>query len=124
MSSPVRMFCCGLCSKPINVWPNARAVRADLSPRHGPDCSGHVTRRIAATGGPDNPPIKSGESHDEFNLGHDKYERRPKSEESGAAPERSDGHAVIEARDLGVAFTAGGQRTVALAGVNLAVREG
>src|SRR5271155_4125135 len=109
MSSPVRMFCCGPCSKPISVWPNARAVRADLSPRHGAVCPGHVTQRIAATGGPDDPPIKSGE-------GHDEYERRPKSEESGAAPERGDGRVVIEARDLGVAFTAGGQRTVALAG--------
>jgi NitT/TauT family transport system ATP-binding protein len=86
-------------------------VRPDLSPRHGPACPGHLTQRNAATGGPDV-------------LGHDEYERRPESDESGAAPERNNGRAVIEARDLGVTFTAGGQRTVALTGVDLAVREG
>jgi len=35
-----------------------------------------------------------------------------------------DAKTVIEARDLGVTFTAGGQQTVALTGVNLSVREG
>jgi len=55
-----------------------------------------VTRGSLARPGP--PPIAVGEAHD--------------------------GPIVIEASDLGVTFTADGQRTVALAGVDLAVREG
>ncbi|MGD0430788.1 MAG: ABC transporter ATP-binding protein [Acetobacteraceae bacterium] len=55
---------------------------------------------------------------------HGEHEGRPKSEQSDAAPERSDARAVIEAHDLGVTFTADSQTTVALTGVTLSVHQG